>query len=897
MVPLEAKKPRREDSRDDGVDSPGDRPTSAAPSADKLQSRGLKPPPLPGSASRPSGPKAPGVARPPTVGPPPPVGKSTASAAAQDAEAKAKGLLPETMDAPEELRKEGPVDEELLSRPDMERDAVMGVRKRSVKQADPLVDDDAKPTTKQPRLQPSRASGPASKVPDRLNAWSGLGNQRARITMAESAVIGDVEENSGARVELTVKLNPGEVVPGTRYKIVKWLGEGGMGVVYECEHVDIERRVALKILRPGVSPKSRKAKMFREEARAVSRATAKGMGRGSNIVEVYDFGELPDGRMWFAMELLEGQSLARVAAAGSIPPSRMIAILRQVCKGLAAAHEADVVHRDIKPGNIMLVNSGGREDLVKIVDFGVAAMVSGENHGDQVQLEGTPIYMAPEQAAAEPFDHRLDIYAVGAMAYHVLAGVPPFTGDSVFEILRRIRQDEPRRPSEANPDVDIPGPLENVILKCLAKHPDERYADMLDLEAALCEAQIATKIATSWDDLPVPEVGATRKEAILRGMPERHAFRRRGTRPWLPYAIAGGVALLGMGAWAAFGRSDPAQEELAESALAEREAAAREAAAKALFIYPPPHSPDTATAYSETVALEALASEYGKIATARGGELRREFAETLVRLGDQYWAREGGRNFAIDYYIGALVFEPTNEHARERAPITPGELVALRNKAATHDFTEAELTASRTLTALAEPDQELRAEKLREIGQTEDPRGIQADLNMKTLLEEEGIVDDEEPEIAMGSRSKRGHHEDKGGDDDEDEDDEGIGAGDKSAAQSLVSQANGKLKQGDREGAAKLFHRALDRNHRNAKALDGLAQIAYQKGDNAGAVRFGKRAVAAAPNSARYRIHLGDAYFKLFRYQEARTQYQKAKSLGSSEAQPRLEKVQKKLGG
>jgi tRNA A-37 threonylcarbamoyl transferase component Bud32/tetratricopeptide (TPR) repeat protein len=847
------------------------------------------PPPLAGGGPREaSGPKA--------------IVAAAASPDAADAMAKAKGLLPETLDAPDDLVNELPP-----SLPPLVE--VRGVVHKSVRQVDPLADAD-KPTRRQPKL---RATGPSADRPVKAGAakagaakagsGQGVGNQRARITMAESAVIGDIEETSGARVELTVKLNPGEVVPGTRYKIVRWLGEGGMGVVYECVHVDIERRVALKILRPGVSPKSRKAKMFREEARAVSRATAKDMGRGSNIVEVYDFGELPDARMWFAMELLEGQSLARVAGQGTIAASRMIAILRQVCKGLAAAHAAQVIHRDIKPGNIMLVSTGGREDLVKIVDFGVAAMTSGdERQGEQVQLEGTPIYMAPEQAAAAPFDHRLDIYAVGAMAYHVLAGVPPFFGDSVFEILRKVRSDEPTPPSVANPDVDIPAPLEAVILRCLAKDPDDRYTDMRDLEAALCEAQIAAKLSTPWDDLPVPDVDAMRKETILRGMPDRHAFRRKsGGRPWLPYVAAAGVALLGFAGWAALRRSDPAAEELAAAAIDERAAAAREAAARALFIYPPADAPTTRTAYAETVALEKLATEYGKLATARGGELRREFADTLVRLGDTYWEREGGRNFAIDYYIGALVFEPTNEHARERAPITPGELVALRNKAADLSFSAVELTATRTLTALADPDEERRAEKLLEIDQTDESRGVQADLTMKTLLVEEGLVAEAEVVVSDTPRHKnKSRPEDDDDDDDEDftdPSDEGVRASDRTAAKGLVGQGDAKLRAGDRAEAARLFHRALDRDHRNARALDGLAQISYQEGDNAAAVRYGKRAVAAAPSAAGYRIHLGDAYFKLFRYHEASAQYGKAKALGHAGAAARLQKVEEKLGG
>jgi tetratricopeptide (TPR) repeat protein/tRNA A-37 threonylcarbamoyl transferase component Bud32 len=773
--------------------------------------------------------------------------------------------------------------------------ALAEVVKKSVPSPSPV---DA-PTRKHRKLEP----GPGRDGPG-TGGWRGVADQRARITMAESAVIGESDEDSAARVELSVKLNLGEVVPATRYRIIRWLGEGGMGVVYECEHVDIERRVALKILRPGVSPKSRKAKMFREEARAVSRATAKGGGRGSNIVEVYDFGELPDGRMWFAMELLEGRSLAREASQQTISPGRLIGILRQVCKGLAAAHDANVIHRDIKPGNIMLVRSGGRGDVVKIVDFGVAAMLTAEKEGNNVQLEGTPIYMAPEQAAAAAFDHRLDIYAVGAMAFHLIAGVPPFTGDSVFEILRKIRSEVPRRPSEINPDVDVPRALEDVILCCLSKDPDARYDDMRDLEGALCEAQIAAKLVTTWDDLPVPDVDVSRKEMILRQMPER-ALRRPRRPWWLPYVAAAGAALaLGGGAWAMWGGTDAGEELVAEEAIRERVDAARAAAARAYFIYPPVGDSEVRTAYAEVVDLETLSGDFGRTAAQSAAELRHEFAETLVRLGDTYWEREGGRPFALDYYIGALVFEPTNAHARERAPITPGELVALREKAATMSFTESELVASRALTALAEEDDDVRVQKLIELEQDEQPRGLHAELGIKSLLAEEGVVatpDEEDIRIARTpaseKRAKPAAAAEPGADvAGTDDDGEAVRPADRTAARSLVSQGYGKLQNGERDAAERLFNRALERNHRDAKALDGLAQIAFARGDYSAAVRYGKRAVAASPGSAAYRVHLGDAYFKVFRYREAREHYQKAKDLGHGAADTRLEKVRAKLG-
>src|SRR5262245_1973326 len=191
-------------------------------------------------------------------------------------------------------------------------------------------------------------------------------------------------------------LPAGQVIPGTRYRVLSTIGEGGMGTVYAAEHVDLEKKVALKLLRADVAGADT-LQWFRHEARAASKV-------GSDyICDVTDFGELADGRVFFVMEYLDGQSLGRVLRETSeIPAARAIPILRQVCKALGAAHDKGIIHLDVKPDNVMLLERGTRADAVKVVDFGIAGLVHAEKGKEDV-IAGTPEYISPERAAGRQY--------------------------------------------------------------------------------------------------------------------------------------------------------------------------------------------------------------------------------------------------------------------------------------------------------------------------------------------------------------------------------------------------------------------------------------------------------------------------------------------------------------
>ncbi|HEX7596786.1 MAG TPA: serine/threonine-protein kinase, partial [Polyangia bacterium] len=281
-------------------------------------------------------------------------------------------------------------------------------------------------------------------------------------------------------------LPPGEIIPGTRYRIVTRVGAGAMGAVYQAEHVDLEKRVALKTLLAASARDPKAIERFRQEARAASKIG------NPFICDVTDFGALPDGQVFFVMEFIEGPSLRHVLETDkNLPAARAIPILRQVCKALGAAHEKGIIHLDIKPDNIMLATRGQRGGMVKVVDFGIAGLISAEPGPDgaapEEKIVGTPDYLSPERIRGKGYDLRSDIYSLGAMAYEMLTGVCPFWNEDVMTTLTKHVTDKPQPPRQRAPELKIPAELETLILQMLAKNPSERPQSMAVVEAMLCE--------------------------------------------------------------------------------------------------------------------------------------------------------------------------------------------------------------------------------------------------------------------------------------------------------------------------------------------------------------------------------------------------------------------------
>jgi serine/threonine-protein kinase len=275
-----------------------------------------------------------------------------------------------------------------------------------------------------------------------------------------------------------------------RYRIIKKLGEGGMGEVYAAEHVHIDKRLAIKLLRPEIVSNKEAVNRFYQEARSASSIGHR------NIIGIEDFGELPDGRIFMAMELLAGAPLNDMIKS-PMPLDRLLNILIQTGHGLAAAHQKGIVHRDMKPENIYVTQGQNGEDVPKLLDFGIAKVAGNDGQNNLTKtgtIFGTPFYMAPEQALGQQVGATADVYAMGVIMYEVFSGSLPFQGESFMGILTQhiTTEPEPVANRAATAGRFLPPPLADVISRCMQKDPSRRYATMNDLVNALIEVYRAT---------------------------------------------------------------------------------------------------------------------------------------------------------------------------------------------------------------------------------------------------------------------------------------------------------------------------------------------------------------------------------------------------------------------
>lgn len=701
---------------------------------------------------------------------------------------------------------------------------------------------------------------------DPLHAESG-----ATIALDEPTAI-RVDEDGPTRPVVAGAPPPDPIAAPTtgtlvgRYLVLHHIGAGGLGDVYSAFDTELERKIAIKLLRGGAEGSAllgdARARILRE-AQAIARI------RHPNVVVVHDVGDHGDG-MFLAMELLEGRTVEQWLREDSPSWRRIRDVFVEAGRGLAAAHRVGLIHRDFKPGNVMVGNDG----RVTVLDFGLAratsngalalpdddtpTLLTSELTDARVML-GTPPYMAPEFGAGAEASAHTDQFAFCVALFRCLHRQLPFAADTVRAYRAAALAGEIVRPTRRG---GVPVWLDRALARGLAADPDARFADM---------------------------------DALLDAL---HHDRRRARRVALAGILAvplvSGLAI----ATAVWWRPPPSVEVIERSRVLADEA--RAAAAHGHYVYPPADRPDAPTAIGKVLELEAL----------DGGEqpavaLRTEMADALVALGDRYFERPGGPPFAVDFYAAALVFDPSRDEVRSRVTLTPGQLAELVTKAQGGGFSSAELVAAEPLAVLADDDQTRRASKLQRYYETVPNAASTTRARLEGLVDVPQALVAARPNAAAPSAeppaakpafvvppapdpvavAPPGREASPAPSDDP------------TRAAAEASAGTKALRAGRLDDAAKSFHRALASDRRNAEALAGLAELYFERSEYRQAERFAELATVRTPKSATLWILLGDARVKLLQYPQARAAYEKARGLGATSATGRLDRLARLTGG
>jgi serine/threonine protein kinase len=324
---------------------------------------------------------------------------------------------------------------------------------------------------------------------------------------------------------------------GGRYYVRRLCGEGAMGRVYEAHHIDIGRRVAIKVLHASFLTSADLVERFRREARAASK-----IGH-ANIVDVTDSGTTPEGAFYFVMEYLDGTNLEElIDSNGPLGVERALLITAQITRALEAAHAAEVIHRDLKPANVMLISRKEEDDFVKVLDFGISKDLDIAGTDRRVALTrpdvaiGTPVYMSPEQAAGRPADALTDVYAVGGLLYEMLTGCPPCAGTDAIDVLHKKAHEDPVPVASLRPG--LPAEVERLVTRALSRAARDRHPSMTAFKnAVLASLGVIDRAATG--PTPVPPVAKSQKAT---------STARVGRRPIARSAIwvAGGAIAVGI---------------------------------------------------------------------------------------------------------------------------------------------------------------------------------------------------------------------------------------------------------------------------------------------------------------------------------------------------------------
>jgi len=353
----------------------------------------------------------------------------------------------------------------------------------------------------------------------------------------------------------------GQVI-ADRYHVMKKLGEGGMGQVYLAEHVKMGRRSAIKVMSPAMVHDPDAIARFNREAANASRITH------PNVCAVYDFGETPEGLIYLAMEFVEGEPLTDLLERdGALPLPRATAIFKQTADALQAAHDLGIVHRDLKPDNIMLARGRDGTDVVKVVDFGIAKAIGGDETGQKVTktglVVGTPEFMSPEQLSGDKLDGKSDLYSLALVYFRMLTGHLPFQAETVQETMIKRLTDEPKTLVEVRPDLRFPSGLQPVLDAALTRTPAERYQTVAKFaDDVLGVVQLVR--ATRGGVAPATREVVEGRTQLVDSHETKAQAARRAAKPKrsLVAVLVGVIAVLGAGGggWVLFGRNTSAAQ-------------------------------------------------------------------------------------------------------------------------------------------------------------------------------------------------------------------------------------------------------------------------------------------------------------------------------------------------
>jgi eukaryotic-like serine/threonine-protein kinase len=667
---------------------------------------------------------------------------------------------------------------------------------------------------------------------------------------------------------------------GERFLVQERIGQGASGAIYRAEHVTLRRRVAVKVLHHELSRDDLAIERFRREATTVADID------NEHIVEIHDFGRTPDGRLYLAMELLDGETLDAVLARdGSLPVDRVVDIMTQVGEALIEAHAIGYVHRDIRPRNVFLAVRRGRANFVKLLDFGLAKLV--ETEGGQAASTslgmtfGDPRYMSPEQARGDAIDRRADLYQLGCVAYEMLTGAPPFTGGRVFDVLSRHVSEPPIPVSSRRPDT-APW-LAAAVMQMLAKAPDDRYATMSRMVEAL-------RLGASTGQILPPETG-----------------RRTETEP--PPSVSRVMERLGRTALGPHGGA-PTADEVRAAAVAAPPVFDPAGAGPAPSIDPADAAPTTTMPRvgprgTPKVGVPILDVDVPPPAPITDKIARRDkrdsagISSVWFADGDQL---EGGaelddsaaerldraRRLIEPHATDSMVmdgFDPARRPIGKIAAIGAGALLLVGVLAVVvvgssrGTASNPEPTATRSNVAVV-PDA--------------GPRPVLVDAAAAVeVAPDAGAPAGEVPPIKKPDRGDKPVRPDKGRGGDPGGGDPGGGATsaatdeDREKATFFAQTGEAQLRGGNPQGAAISFKKALELDGKNVAAITGLAEIAMSQGLYDAAIRHLKKAVKLAKNSSRIHTLLGECYLNSGNTKAAEASFKKALQIDPHNARAR----------